>query len=105
MRVEPLASVARTFLTPNIYWIVSGVTALLSLIVLFCGRDLARRTGRPVWICIMGAGAFFVVMIVCLPRGRGGMHSQYPPLELMLSAVEIGICFGPAALIGHVAGT
>jgi len=105
MRVEPLASVARTFPTPSIYWVVGVFTALLSLIVLFCGRNLAQRSGRPVWLCILGAGVFFVLMIVCIPGGRGSVDSQYPPLELMLSAVEIGICFGPAALIGHIAGT
>ena len=105
MRVEPLASVARAFPTPNIYWIVGAVAALLSLIALLCGRDLARRSGRSVWVCIIGAGVFFVFVIICIPGGRGGTHSNYSPLELMLSAVEIGMCFGPAALLAHFAST
>jgi hypothetical protein len=105
IRVEPLASVASVFPTPHVYWIVGAFTALLSLIVLFCGRDLARRSGRPIWVCIIGAGAIFVAMIACIPGGRGNVHVQYPPIEFMLSALEIGVCFGPAALIGHIAGT
>jgi hypothetical protein len=105
MRVEPLASVAGTFPPPSIHRIVGVFTALLSVIVLLCGRDLARRIKRPIWVGILGTGAFFLVVIIVLPGGRGGSHSHYPSIEFMLSALEIGICFGPAALFGHIAGT
>jgi hypothetical protein len=75
--------------------------AVFSVLTLLAGGSLATRAkkGAPAYILLTG-----VLIGVCLARATSGgywMKHTGAPLEFVLSLLELGLCFGPAALLAN----